>query len=152
MLEPNVIFDKSFIEMLNVDELRELCMFFQVVSTPILRSEILADLQKKSQEEQRDSMAVMKSLSEKMSRSGDRLQKSMWTATTNTGIVSHGSRVQGGSQDAGCAPQGKSRASSRDVPDTRRGIGDHGCVHKDPRSGKILRDFMEAFRLNRDGT
>jgi hypothetical protein len=69
MLEPNVIFDKSFIEMLNADELRELCMFFGVVSTPILRSEILADLQKKSQQE-RDSMAVMKSLSEKMSRSG----------------------------------------------------------------------------------
>lgn len=69
MVEPTVIFDKSFIEMLNTDELFELCIFFQLVSTPILRREVLADLQKKFQDE-RDPLEIMKSLSEKMSSSG----------------------------------------------------------------------------------
>jgi hypothetical protein len=69
MLEPNVIFDKSFIQMLGPDELRELSIFFGLVSTPILKTEILADLQKKPQDD-RDYLAIVKSLSEKMAQSG----------------------------------------------------------------------------------
>ena len=64
-----LILDKSFVEMLNVDELFELSIFFDLVSTPILRKEILADLEKKSSAE-RNSLDVMKSLSAKMARSG----------------------------------------------------------------------------------
>ena len=64
-----LILDKSFIEMLNVDELFELCIFFELVSTPILRKEILADLEKRSTAE-RNNLAVMKSLCAKMARSG----------------------------------------------------------------------------------
>ena len=41
-----LILDKSFVEMLNVDELFELSIFFELVSTPILRKEILADIEK----------------------------------------------------------------------------------------------------------
>jgi hypothetical protein len=55
--------------MLNVDELFELSIFFELVSTPILRKEILADLEKKSTAE-RNSLDVMKSLCAKMARSG----------------------------------------------------------------------------------
>jgi len=68
-LQATLIFDKSFIEMLNVDELFELDVFFDLVSTPILRREILANLQKKSTAE-RNALFVMKSLCSKMSRSG----------------------------------------------------------------------------------
>lgn len=68
-MERTLILDKSFIEMLNLDELFELCIFFELVSTPILRKEILADLEKKSTTE-RNSLAVMKSLCAKMARSG----------------------------------------------------------------------------------
>lgn len=64
-----LIFDKSFIQMLSPDELFELDIFFELVSTPILRKEILADLEKKSTKE-RNELSIMKSLCEKMSRSG----------------------------------------------------------------------------------
>lgn len=69
IVQATLIFDKSFIEMLNLDELFELSVFFDLVSTPILRKEILANLQKKSTEE-RNALFVMKSLCSKMSRSG----------------------------------------------------------------------------------
>jgi hypothetical protein len=46
-----LIFDKSFVQTLNPDELFELDVFFELVNTPILRKEILADLEKKSTEE-----------------------------------------------------------------------------------------------------
>ena len=62
-----LILDKSFVHMLNVDELFELSIFFELVSTPILRKEILADLEKKSTAE-RNSLDVMKSLCAKMAR------------------------------------------------------------------------------------
>ena len=65
----NLIFDKSFIQTLNTDELFELDVFFDLVNTPILRKEILADLEKKSTEE-RNELSVVKSLCAKMSRSG----------------------------------------------------------------------------------
>jgi hypothetical protein len=64
-----LIFDKSFIQTLNPDELFELDIFFELVNTPILRKEILADLEKKSTEE-RDELSIVKSLCAKMSRSG----------------------------------------------------------------------------------
>jgi hypothetical protein len=64
-----LIFDKSFIQTLNQDELFELGVFFQLVNTPILRKEILADLEKKSTQE-RNELSIVKSLCSKMSRSG----------------------------------------------------------------------------------
>jgi hypothetical protein len=64
-----LIFDKSFVQTLNPDELFELDVFFELVNTPILRKEILADLEKKSTEE-RNQLSIVKSLCAKMSRSG----------------------------------------------------------------------------------
>lgn len=64
-----LIFDKSFIQTLNQDELFELGVFFELVNTPILRKEILADLEKKSTEE-RNQLSIVKSLCAKMSHSG----------------------------------------------------------------------------------
>ena len=64
-----LIFDKSFVQSLNPDELFELDVFFELVNTPILRKEILADLEKKSTEE-RKQLSIVKSLCAKMSRSG----------------------------------------------------------------------------------
>jgi hypothetical protein len=64
-----LILDKSFVEMLNVDELFELGICFELVSTPILRQEILADLEKKSTTE-RNSLHALKTLCAKMARSG----------------------------------------------------------------------------------
>jgi hypothetical protein len=63
-----LIFDKSFIQTLNPDELFELDVFFELVNTPILRKEILADLEKKSTEE-RNELSIVKSLCAKMSHS-----------------------------------------------------------------------------------
>ena len=68
-MQPTAIFDKSLIQMLGQDELFEMTIFLEPVSTPILRKEILADLEKKSTEEI-NAQAVMLSLCAKMSRSG----------------------------------------------------------------------------------
>ena len=68
-MHATLLFDKSFIQMLNTEELFELCVFFQPVGTPILRKEILADLEKKSTGE-RNAQDVMKSLCAKLSHSG----------------------------------------------------------------------------------
>jgi hypothetical protein len=68
-MHATTIFDKSFVQMLNEDELFEFCVFFQPVGTPILRKEILADLDKPSTAE-RNVNVVLKSLCAKVARSG----------------------------------------------------------------------------------
>jgi hypothetical protein len=44
MIGPLLIFDKSFVEMLNPEEVSELSMHFKFVGTPTLIGEIIADL------------------------------------------------------------------------------------------------------------
>jgi hypothetical protein len=46
VFQPTIIFDKSFLQMINPDEWFELCIFFEPICAPILMTEILADLQK----------------------------------------------------------------------------------------------------------
>lgn len=68
-MHATIVFDKSFVQMLNEDELFEFCAFFQPVGTPILRKEILADLEKPWTAE-RNVSAILKSLCAKVARSG----------------------------------------------------------------------------------
>jgi hypothetical protein len=68
-MHATIIFDKSFVQMLNEDELFEFCVFFQPVGTPILRKEILADLEKPSTGK-RSVSAIVKSLCAKVAHSG----------------------------------------------------------------------------------
>jgi hypothetical protein len=65
MIGPLLIFDKSFLEMLNHDEVSELSMHFKFVGTPTLISEIIADL-KLEPEKRRVPSDVVKALSRKM--------------------------------------------------------------------------------------
>jgi hypothetical protein len=44
MIGPLLLFDKSFVEMLNPEEVSELSMHFKFVGTPTLIAEIIADL------------------------------------------------------------------------------------------------------------
>ena len=45
---PRLIFDKSAVQMLSPDEVFELSIFFDLVGTPVLRREILTDLEERS--------------------------------------------------------------------------------------------------------
>jgi len=96
VVQATLFFDKSFIEMLNLDELFELTVFFDLVSTPILRKEILADLQKKSTDE-RNALFVMKSLCSKMSRSGiepmEYRSAALYELDTGKAIPMHGAML-----------------------------------------------------------
>jgi hypothetical protein len=67
VMEPKLIFDKSFIQMIDDEELFELRIFFDLLGIPVIRREILADLQKEPKKG-RDHLAIMKSLSVKMSK------------------------------------------------------------------------------------
>jgi hypothetical protein len=65
MIGPLLIFDKSFLEMLNPDEVSELSMHFKFVGTPTLIGEIIADL-KLEPSERRVPSDVVRALSRKM--------------------------------------------------------------------------------------
>ena len=97
-----LIFDKSFIQTLNTDELFELDVFFELVNTPILRKEILADLEKKSTEE-RNELSVVKSLCAKMSRSGlepmEYRNAALHELNTGRAIPLHGAMLMAGSSN-----------------------------------------------------
>jgi len=88
-----LIFDKSFIQSLNEEELFELDVFFDLVNTPILRKEILADLEKKSIEERRQ-LSIVKSLCSKMSHSGlepmEFRKAALYELDTGKAITLHG--------------------------------------------------------------
>ncbi len=66
MLGPSLIFDKSFLQMLSPDEVSELGMYFRFVSTPLLMSEIIADLKKDRTSKDRVPEEVVKALASKM--------------------------------------------------------------------------------------
>ena len=61
------MFDKSFLQMLNSDEVSELSMYFRFVGTPLLAREIISDL-KKDQQDRRLPEAVVSILASKMGR------------------------------------------------------------------------------------
>jgi hypothetical protein len=65
MIGPLLIFDKSFLEMLNPDEVSELSVHFKFVGTPTLIGEIIADL-KLDPSERRVPSDVVRALSRKM--------------------------------------------------------------------------------------
>lgn len=67
MIGPLLIFDKSFLEMLNPDEVSELSMHFKFVGTPTLIGEIIADL-KLEPSKRRVPSDVVKALSRKMQK------------------------------------------------------------------------------------
>jgi hypothetical protein len=67
MIGPLLIFDKSFVEMLNPEEVSELSMHFKFVGTPTLIGEIIADLKLKPSE-RRVPSDVVKALSKKMQK------------------------------------------------------------------------------------
>jgi hypothetical protein len=67
MIGPLLIFDKSFVEMLNPEEVSELSMHFKFVGTPTLIGEIIADL-KLEPSERRVPSDVVKALSRKMQK------------------------------------------------------------------------------------
>jgi hypothetical protein len=67
MIGPLLIFDKSFLQMLNADEVTELSMHFKFVGTPTLIGEIIADL-KLDPSERRVPSDVVKVLSRKMQK------------------------------------------------------------------------------------
>lgn len=67
MIGPLLIFDKSFIEMLNPAEVSELSMHFKFVGTPTLIGEIIADLRLEPSERQVPS-DVVRALSRKMQK------------------------------------------------------------------------------------
>ena len=67
MIGPLLMFDKSFVEMLNPEELSELSMHFKFVGTPTLIGEIIADLKLKPSE-RRVPSDVVKALSKKMQK------------------------------------------------------------------------------------
>jgi hypothetical protein len=67
MIGPLLIFDKSFLEMLNPDEVFELSMHFKFVGTPTLIGEIIADL-KLEPSKRRVPSDVVRALSRKMQK------------------------------------------------------------------------------------
>src|SRR5579863_6233095 len=67
MIGPLLIFDKSFLQMLNVDEVTELSMHFKLMETPTLIGEIIADL-KLDPSERRVPSDVVKVLSRKVQK------------------------------------------------------------------------------------
>ncbi len=66
---PKSIFDKSFLHRLKAEHLFELNIFFDIMPTPILNREILADLSK-PESSKTDWESVVKSLCRKMAVSG----------------------------------------------------------------------------------
>jgi hypothetical protein len=66
---PKIIFDKSFLHRLKAEYLFELDIFFDIMPTPILKREILADLSK-PESSKTDWESVVKSLCRKMAVSG----------------------------------------------------------------------------------
>ena len=66
---PLLICDKSFIQMLSPAEADELALYFTLVDTPTLRSEIIADFNKPEGARQLP-LEVVRSLANKLSRSG----------------------------------------------------------------------------------
>ncbi len=66
LLGPALIFDKSFLQMLNPEEVTELSMYFRFVGTPLLIQEIIADLKKQRTDKDRVSQEVVKALATKM--------------------------------------------------------------------------------------
>jgi hypothetical protein len=62
---PLLLFDKSFLQMLNADEVSELSMYFKFVGTPLLIREIISDLKKQPTERRLPEQAV-KALASKM--------------------------------------------------------------------------------------
>jgi hypothetical protein len=95
-MDGTLIFDKSFVQTLNEDELFELDIFFNLVSTPILRQEILADLEKKSVEE-RKQLSIVKSLCGKMSHSGlepmEYRKAALYELNSGKAIAMHGAML-----------------------------------------------------------
>src|SRR5712691_11652366 len=67
MIGPLLMFDKSFLEMLNANEVSELSMHFKFVGTPSLIGEIIADL-KLEPSKRRLPSDVVKALSRKMQK------------------------------------------------------------------------------------
>jgi hypothetical protein len=67
MIGPLLMFDKSFLEMLNAEEVFELSMHFKLVGTPTLIGEIIADL-KLEPAQRRLPTDVVKALSRKMQK------------------------------------------------------------------------------------
>src|SRR6266849_3782390 len=67
MIGPLLMFDKSFLEMLNAEEVLELSMHFKFVGTPTLIGEIIADL-KLEPSKRRLPSDVVKALSRKMQK------------------------------------------------------------------------------------
>lgn len=63
---PLLIFDKSFLQMLNGEEVMELCTLFHPVIAPPLTREILGDLKKEQSSTNRIPVDVVKSLARKM--------------------------------------------------------------------------------------
>ncbi|PYI50019.1 MAG: hypothetical protein DMC62_09400, partial [Verrucomicrobia bacterium] len=67
MIGPLLIFDKSFLQMLNPEEVSELSLHFKFVGTPTLIGEIIADL--KSEAPKRGLRSdVVQALSRKMQK------------------------------------------------------------------------------------
>src|SRR5689334_16938428 len=67
MIGPLLMFDKSFLEMLNAAEVSELSVHFKFVGTPTLIGEIIADL-KLPPDERRLPTDVVKALARKMQK------------------------------------------------------------------------------------
>src|SRR5215475_4373473 len=67
MIGPLLIFDKSFLQMLNPEEVSEMSLHFKFVGTPTLISEIIADL-KMEPPERRLPTEVVQMLSRKMQK------------------------------------------------------------------------------------
>src|SRR5580765_2415808 len=62
---PLLMFDKSFLQMLNPAEVSELSLYFKFVGTPLLIREIIADL-RKNPEDRTLSEKVVRTLASKM--------------------------------------------------------------------------------------
>jgi len=68
MIGPLVIFDKSFLQMLNAEEVFEFSLLFNPVGTPLLVREIIADLRKDPSSSKRLPIDVVRELARKMSQ------------------------------------------------------------------------------------
>lgn len=68
MFGPLTIFDKSFLQMLNADEVFEFTLLFSPVGTPLLIREIIADLKKDPASPDRLASDVVRALARKMTQ------------------------------------------------------------------------------------
>jgi hypothetical protein len=113
MIGPLLIFDKSFLQMLNPEEISELSMHFKFVGTPTLIGEIIADL-KLEPSERGVRSDVVKALSRKMQKTHG-LQPANYRKLALANIYAHEISMIGQVPVDGAAP-------NVHVTEDRRGV------------------------------